>query len=83
MEVVLAQQLKAIDRGAMEATFAGLHLFKIGGSVSTFAYSLVHGIKSTFHADFVPQVLVMQASALGSVGDLNESMNVHCHQTSS
>lgn len=27
--------------------------------------------------------LVMQASALASVGDLNESKNVHCHQTSS
>lgn len=72
-----------MDRETMEATFAGLHFVGIGGSVGTFAYSLVHGIKSSFHADFVPQVLVMQASALASVGDLNESMNVHCHQTSS
>ena len=67
----------------MEATFAGLHFVGIGGSVGTFAYSLVHSIKSSFHADFVPQVLVMQASALASAGDLNKSMNVHCHRTSS
>lgn len=45
-----------MDRGTMEATFAGLHFVGIGGSVGTFAYSLVHDIKSSFHADFVPQV---------------------------
>ena len=62
-----------MDGGTMEATFAGLHLVGIGRSVGTFAYSLVHDIKSSFHVDFVPQVSAMQASALASVGDLNES----------